>query len=102
MEDRIEIELQEEELLDVELQNEETFDVELANDVIIDTTDKNYFYIQNTASNIWEITHNLNKYPSVTIIDSSGNEVIGDVEYNSVNQVTLTFAGAFKGTATLN
>ena len=102
MEDRIEIELQEEELLDVELQDEETFDVELANDVIIETTDKNYFYTQSTASDVWKITHNLNKYPSVTIIDSSGNEVIGDVEYNSINQVTLTFAGAFKGTATLN
>lgn len=102
MEDKIEIELQEEEKIDVELQDEETFDVELANDVIIDTTDKNYFYTQSTASDVWEITHNLNKYPSVTIIDSSGNEVIGDVEYNSINQVTLTFAGAFKGTATLN
>ncbi len=64
--------------------------------------DKNYVHIQNTASSEWVIVHNLNKYPSVTVINSAGDQVIGDVVYDSINQITITFKGAFKGTATLN
>lgn len=64
--------------------------------------DKNYVHIQSEASDEWIIVHNLNKYPSVSIINSAGDEVIGDVHYDSVNQVTLTFEGSFKGRATLN
>lgn len=65
-------------------------------------TDANYTHKQTEASNEWIIVHNLNKYPSVSIIDSAGDEVIGNVHYDSSNQVTITFTGAFKGTATLN
>jgi len=64
--------------------------------------DLNYFHTQTVASDTWVIEHNLNKYPSVTVIDSAGNEIIGDVIYDDVNQVTLKFKGGFKGTATLN
>lgn len=64
--------------------------------------DKTYLHTQSEASSEWVITHNLEKYPSVTIINSAGDEVIGEVYYNSQNQVTITFSGAFKGTATLN
>ena len=64
--------------------------------------DKNYVHVQSEASDEWVIVHNLNKYPSVSVIDSAGDEVIGDVHYDSVNQVTLTFEGSFKGRATLN
>ncbi len=66
------------------------------------TSDKTYLHVQTTASNTWVIPHNLNKYPSVSVIDSAGNEVDGDVIYNSVNQITIVFKGAFKGSATLN
>ena len=67
------------------------------------TGDKNFYYVHSgVASDTWTIVHNLNKYPSVSIIDSSGTEVIGEVAYDSVNQVTVTFKGAFKGKATLN
>ena len=64
--------------------------------------DKNFYYKQLTSSDVWVITHNLNKYPSVTVLDSSGTEVVGDIHYDSENQCTLTFKGAFKGSATLN
>lgn len=64
--------------------------------------DLNYVHNQTTASDVWVVKHNLNKYPSVTIVNSAGDEVIGDVFYDSVNQVTITFVGAFKGKATLN
>lgn len=64
--------------------------------------DKTYLHRQTVASDTWVIVHNLNKYPSVNIIDSTGNEVIGEVIYNNTNQVTLRFKGGFKGIATLN
>lgn len=65
-------------------------------------TDKNYVYNQTEATDTWVVVHNLGKYPAVTIIDSSGAEVIGDIYYDNLNQVTITFVGAFKGTATFN
>lgn len=65
-------------------------------------SDKNFVYIQSSASNVWEITHNLNKYPSVTVVDSAGSVVVGEVLYNNTNKVTITFIGAFSGKAYLN
>ena len=64
--------------------------------------DKNYIHLQNTPSSVWTITHNLNKRPSVTVVDSAEEIVYGEVEYNGDNQVTLTFAGAFSGKAYFN
>lgn len=64
--------------------------------------DKNYTHNQTVASDEWVIIHNLNKYPAVNIFDSAGDEVVGEVTYDSVNQVTITFVSAFKGKATLN
>ena len=64
--------------------------------------DKHFEYDQNTASPVWVITHNLNNYPSVTIVDSAGNEVEGDIQYTSNNVVTVTFSAGFAGKAYLN
>ncbi len=64
--------------------------------------DANYVYVQTSPSATWVISHNLNKYCSVTVVDSADNTVYGDVLYNSLNQVTLTFAGAFSGKAFFN
>lgn len=72
------------------------------NNLINEKQDKNFYFTQTTASDTWTITHNLNKYPSATVIDSAGTEVVGNITYNSLNQITITFSGAFKGSATLN
>lgn len=64
--------------------------------------DKNYVHTQNVASSTWVIEHNLNKYPAVSIMNSAGDEVVGEVFYDNTNQVTIKFMGAFKGKATLN
>lgn len=72
-------------------------------DVIIDLTgESTYIYHQSVASDIWYIVHNLDKYPSVTVVDSAGSVVIGDVQYITRDEIILTFAGAFSGTAYLN
>ena len=66
------------------------------------TADVKYVYDQSSASNSWVITHNLNKYCSVTVVDSNNDVVIGEIHYNSANQLTLTFTAAFSGKAYLN
>lgn len=64
--------------------------------------DKRYVHTQSTSSSSWSITHSLGKFPSVTVIDSSGNTVLGDITYNNNNALTITFSAAFTGTAYLN
>lgn len=64
--------------------------------------DKTYVHDQGVASATWSITHNLNKKPSVTVVDSAENVVIGEIEYNNDTSITITFSGAFSGKAYLN
>ena len=61
-----------------------------------------YVYTQSVPSDTWVITHNLNFYPNVTIIDSAGTICVGDVTYTDRNSLTLTFGGGFSGEAYLS
>lgn len=69
---------------------------------IPDATFNTYTYYQITPSDNWVIKHNLNRYPSVTIVDSSGNVVVGEVKYIDNNTINISFVGVFAGTAYLN
>jgi hypothetical protein len=69
---------------------------------ITSNADATHVHEQSSPSASWAITHNLGKYPSVTVVDSAGSVVIGDVTYNNLNQVTLSFGGAFSGKAFFN
>lgn len=62
---------------------------------------KQYKHIQTQASASWNIIHNLNKKPTVTVVDSAGTTCIGEIEYNSDNQITIHFSSGFSGTAYL-
>jgi hypothetical protein len=64
--------------------------------------DINFVYSQNTPQSQWVIVHNLGKFPSVSVVDSAQTHVEGDVQYDSVNQLTLSFASGFSGKAILN
>ena len=64
--------------------------------------DKHHMHRQDSASDTWIINHNLDKYPSVSVVDSAGNVVIGEVIYNNANQLTIKFTAAFSGRAYLN
>lgn len=57
---------------------------------------------QGVASDTWVIEHNLNKYPSVVLVDSAGRQFNGEVVYDSKNQVTVLLNGLTKGKAYLN
>jgi len=53
--------------------------------------DSHFVYTQSTPESVWEVTHNLGKKPSVTVVDSADTVVIGEVEYLSTSTVRLTF-----------
>ena len=54
------------------------------------------------ASATWTITHNLGKFPSVTVVDSTNTLVIGNVVYTNSNIINITFNSAFAGCVFLN
>jgi hypothetical protein len=64
--------------------------------------DATFVFNQEVASNEWIITHNLNKFPSVTIIDSGDNVVFGDVQYLNSNSLKINFTAVFSGKVYLN
>ena len=72
----------------------------VANSIII--TSKTYTHEQGEASDSWIIEHNLNKYPSVTLVDSAGTQFQGRVEYIDENNCIVYMNGATKGKAYLN
>lgn len=61
-----------------------------------------FIYIQNSASDHWVIAHNMRKRPSVSIVDTAGTVVVGDVVYIDDNNVELYFSAPFSGSAYLN
>lgn len=49
-------------------------------------------YELNEEKTTWNIKHDLNKYPSVTVTDSNGNTVVPDVQYIDANNILITFS----------
>jgi len=64
--------------------------------------DKAYTHTESPAASVWNVEHGLNKYPSVSVVDSAGTHVVGDLEYVDSNNLTITFASAFSGKAYIN
>jgi len=62
---------------------------------------KRFTHNQASASSSWDITHTLDGFPSVTVVDSAGTVVVGTVSYNSTSSVTVSFESAFAGKAYL-
>lgn len=67
-----------------------------------DSGDKNYIHTQIASASTWTINHGLGKFPSVTIVDTGNNVVIGDIQYTNNNQLTVTFLSNISGKAYIN
>ena len=61
-----------------------------------------YRHNQGVASSTWTIAHNLNFYPNVTTMDSTGAICEGEIVYTNPNNLTITFLAAFSGVAYLS
>ena len=55
-----------------------------------------------TASSQWDVSHGLNKKPSVTLVDDNENIVYGAVEYVNLNVIRITFNSLTSGKVYLN
>ena len=69
---------------------------------IVVLSSQTYVHEQGIASDTWEITHNLNKFPTVVLVDSAGTTFRAAVVYNSSNKCTIAMNGATTGKAYLN
>lgn len=58
-----------------------------------------YQHTQGSASSSWVINHNLGFKPNVTVVDSAGNIVEGEIAYTNSNSLTVSFASSFSGYA---
>lgn len=85
----------------LDIQGEGLINVTKTNGVAV-VTSTTYIHEQGVASDTWEINHNLNKYPSVTVIDTAGTIFSAQVEYNDENTCTVYINGATKGKAFIN
>lgn len=61
-----------------------------------------YVHEQGIASDTWVIEHNLNKFPTVVLVDSAGTTFRAAVTYNGLNKCTVQMNGATTGVAYLN
>lgn len=64
--------------------------------------DKTYTHIQASALATWDITHNLGKMPSITILNSANELSFGNIEYIDNNRLRINFSAAISGKAILN
>ena len=64
--------------------------------------DKHFTHNQTSALASWTITHNLGKFPSVTVVDSAKTVVVGEIEMININEIEITFSAGFSGKAYLN
>jgi hypothetical protein len=61
-----------------------------------------YEHTQGSSSNSWVIEHNLGFKPNVTVVDSAGNIVEGEIAYTNSNSITVSFQASFSGYAYLS
>lgn len=71
-------------------------------DNTVTITSETYVFEQGIPSDTWVITHNLNKYPTVDLVDSSGRVFKSEVDYTDTNSLVVYINGSLSGKAYLN
>jgi len=87
-------------------QNQVIVDQDAPNQVVVrlggaTANTRRHVHDQSAVSNQWTINHTLGGFPSVTVVDTAKNVVIGEITYNSTTQVVVDFSAAFSGHAYL-
>ena len=68
----------------------------------LSSPDKTFEFTQGQPATTWNIQHDLNKFPSVSIINNNNVVINGEVTYIDKNNVQLNFSAGFSGKAYLN
>tara|TARA_R100001369_G_C3319077_1_gene168625 strand:- start:1774 stop:2457 length:684 start_codon:yes stop_codon:yes gene_type:complete len=61
-----------------------------------------FIFTQTVAATVWNVNHNLGKFPSISVVDTANTVVAGQYEYTDNNNVILKFSAGFAGKAYLN
>lgn len=61
-----------------------------------------FTWAQSIALAVWTIPHNLARYPSVTVVDTTGSVVTPDIAYVDQNTIQITHGLPLAGSAYLN
>jgi hypothetical protein len=75
--------------------------VTVATGTIASGPTKRYVHSQGIALSTWAITHSLGGRPQITIVDSAGTVVYGEIQYLSNTQIEVSFSAPFSGYAYL-
>ena len=62
----------------------------------------NFVYETSHKMASWEINHNLNKFPNITLVDMANNMIMGEVKYVDLNRVIVSFTEPICGKAFLS
>jgi hypothetical protein len=65
------------------------------------TTATTFLYTAPSALMVWEIQHNMGRFPVVSVVDSDNNVIFADVAYVDINTVHVNFAYPTGGSAYL-
>ena len=84
------------------LESESNYLISLLQYDYLSGSDKHFEFTQASPSVTWTINHALLKFPSVTVVDSAGTQVVGDIQHTDNNNLTITFVNQFSGKAYLN
>ena len=78
--------------------------IENENFISLDKPSKRSTYVHTQAApaKTWRITHNLEKFPSITVVDSALSVIYGEYRFIDNNTVELEFSSEFSGKAYLN
>jgi hypothetical protein len=60
-----------------------------------------YIHLQATPKSTWVIHHDLGGHPTVSVVDSAGTLVFGQIVYTSTSTITINFTAPFSGKAYL-
>ena len=85
-----------------EIISEHTTDISALSEKIEDLQDKTYVHNQSPAASVWTINHNLGKLPAITIVDSAGTVVVGDIVMSNEEVAVVSFQYPFSGKAICN
>lgn len=64
--------------------------------------DKTYVHSQKVASDTWNVKHDLNKFPSVSVVDSANTLVVCNIDYINENELVVRSKAPFSGTCYCN
>ncbi len=59
--------------------------------------DAGFVFVQAVAATVWNINHNLNKKPSIKIVDSTDEVIEGEEVYVDENNIIVTFSALITG-----